>query len=101
MTFTPWAADPKAPEFDDIIYERAVRSTGGAATSNTAVSNRRHEGHFENVRGSFCILVSSITIISMLPYLLPGLTAWRGIGKQPLHIAGDLVDLDVDTRSDT
>jgi dihydroxynaphthoic acid synthetase len=33
--FTPWAPDPSAPDFKDVIYERCTRATGGSAARLT------------------------------------------------------------------
>ncbi|GGM76180.1 enoyl-CoA hydratase-related protein [Dactylosporangium sucinum] len=35
ISWTAWAADPKAPDFGDIIYERCTRSTGGSVARLT------------------------------------------------------------------
>ncbi|MEU0482129.1 enoyl-CoA hydratase-related protein [Streptosporangium sp. NPDC006013] len=35
VTWTPWAPDPVAPKFQDIVYERCARSTGGCAARLT------------------------------------------------------------------
>jgi dihydroxynaphthoic acid synthetase len=41
-TFTPWAPDPAAPAFEDIIYERCTRSLGGGAARITINRPTRH-----------------------------------------------------------
>ncbi|WP_238007015.1 enoyl-CoA hydratase-related protein [Dactylosporangium sp. AC04546] len=35
ISWTAWAADPKAPDFSDVIYERCTRSTGGSVARLT------------------------------------------------------------------
>lgn len=42
VTFSPWAPDPAAPSFDDIIYELCSRSNGGGVARITINRPTRH-----------------------------------------------------------
>lgn len=84
-TFTPWAADQKAPGFKDIIYERAVRSTGGAAARITINRPQRHNAFTRDTMKEMMVAIDHANRDASV-----GVVVLQGAGDRAFSSGGDV-----------
>jgi naphthoate synthase/2-ketocyclohexanecarboxyl-CoA hydrolase len=85
VTFTPWAADPGAPEFKDIIYERAARSTGGAAARVTINRPQRRNSFTRDTMKEMMVAIDHANRDASV-----GVVVLQGAGDQAFSSGGDV-----------
>jgi len=84
-TFTRWSADQKAPGFKDIIYERAVRSTGGAAARITINRPQRHNAFTRDTMKEMMVAIDHANRDASV-----GVVVLQGAGDRAFSSGGDV-----------
>jgi naphthoate synthase/2-ketocyclohexanecarboxyl-CoA hydrolase len=84
--FTPWAQDPAAPKFQDIIYERAVRVSGGGAAARVTINRPERRNSF--TRDTMKEMMVAIDHANRDPQV--GVVVLQGAGDKAFSSGGDI-----------
>jgi dihydroxynaphthoic acid synthetase len=84
--FTAWAQDPAAPEFKDIIYERALRLVGGGAAARVTINRPERRNSF--TRDTMKEMMVAVDHANRDPQV--GVVVLQGAGDKAFSSGGDV-----------
>lgn len=84
-SFSPWAPDPKSPEFTDVIYQRCTRSTGGSVARLTINRPDRHNAFTRDTMKELMVAIDHANQDASV-----GVVVLQGAGDKAFSSGGDV-----------